>query len=366
MPEANITTAVAGIDMTPEPVVQPQASETEEPDPFLAFEDHPPSSADADESKQLALPNLKEDATQDEEPKEADADTRKFEVESSDGTKKMMTTAEMQKALKASGMFHADHTRKTQELAAGRKKLSRDAVALEAERGKFNENMTAAREFFGAISNKDADPYFVMRMLEGQGVPIRAAVQRLTEDVLREQKMPEEERVQRYRERQKRAALAEERYHEGRVSKAREAADKQRRDAEASTQKKRLDAWSEKALKEAGIPNDTYASDRLRAALREIAAKEKRVLTYDDFKDAAVAAKKSLISPLTSFSEDDLVNDLDEERARNLALALQKRLKKPAAQPQATPPARAAKPQTQQSNGNGYKRPSLADRLRGG
>jgi hypothetical protein len=362
--EGNITAAVAGVDTSTAPVAKPTAAA--EPDPFFESEDHPgEASSGEDPDGPFALPTAEDAEAPEAEVKEAAPDTTKYDVESADGTKKKMTVSEMQAALKASGMLRADHTRKTQELAAARKLLTRDGLTLKSERDKFSASMESAREFFGAISAKNADPYYVMRMLEGQGVPIRAAVQKLAEDVLREQQMPEEERAQRNRERRNRAAIAEEKYHEARVAKAREAAENQRRAVEASTQQKRLGAWSEKALKEAGLPNDSYASDRLRAALREIASKEKRLLTYDDFKDAAAHAKKSLMSPLTSFSEDDLVNDMDEDRARNLALALQKRLKKQPTQQQATPPARASKPQTRAPNGE-FKRPSLADRLRGG
>lgn len=362
-----ITTAVAGIDMSEPaaPAAEAPAQEVEDSgdDPFLAFENN---SADADDEGFGTEASPTDDVPVAEEAPEPAQDTKKYEVESADGTKKKMTVGEMQKALKASGMFQADHTRKTQELAEGRKTLSREAVAFKAERAKFNESMSSAREFFQSISKKDADPYYVMRMLQGQGVPIREAVNRLVNDVLHERSLPDEERAQRDRVRRNRAALAEEKYHEERVSKARKAADEQRRSVETATQIKRLNNWSTKAIADAGLPNDAYTTDRLRSALREIAAKEKRMLTYDDFKEAAVAAKKSLISPLSSFSEDDLVNDLDEARARQLALALQKRLKqKPAAQ-QASAPARAPRPQTQQSQPNGYKRPTLADRLRGG
>jgi hypothetical protein len=277
-----------------------------------------------------------------------------------------MTVAEMQKAIKASGMFQADHTRKTQELAEGRKALSREMVALRASQQKHEQSVEGVREFFGAIAKPDADPYYVMRMLEGRGIPIRNAVTRLVEDVLREQNMPEAERMQRDHARRVRAAQKEQEFHESKVATARKLAEEQQRTQRQSVMEKRMTDWSQKALTESGLPVDAYARERLTAALREIAAKERRVLTYDDFKDAAATAKKTMMAPLSSFAEDDLVSNMDEAAQRRLALALQKHMKRNPQQPLAQPPSRAAKPPTTAPTSQGYKKPTLAERIRNG
>ena len=228
-----VMTPVAGVDLSaepaPAPAAEPAKPEAEEIDPFLAFEEKDEFS-EPDE----AAPDADEPDA-DEEPVEA-LDTKKYEVESADGTKKKMTVGEMQKALKVSGMFQADHTRKTQELAEGRKELSRMVSATKAEAAKNQQAMNGVREFFGAISKPDADPYYVMRMLEREGIPVRGAVTRVVEDVLREQNLPEQDRQTREHERRKRAALAEEKYHEERVAKAKRAAESHARQTQQQTQ----------------------------------------------------------------------------------------------------------------------------------
>ena len=354
-----VMTPVAGVDMAPSPVAE---APTNEVDPFLAFEPKDEFSEDADDTPAGEPPS--DDALEDlAEAVEA----KKYEVESADGTKKKMSVAEMQKALKASGMFQADHTRKTQELAEGRKELSRMAAATKAESTKAQQMMDGIREYFGAIASPEADPYYVMRMLEREGVPIRRAVTKVVEDVLREQNLPEQDRATREMERRKRAALAEEKYHEDRVAKAKAAADEHARSTKQAAATRLMKDWGQRAMKEVSLPNQPYAQDRLLAELRSIASKERRMLQYEDFVDAAKAAKKALVSPLVSMPEEDVLDGLDEAAQRKFALALQARLKKAPAQPAAPASgSRPGAPVTRDKNTGKYKRPTLAERIRNG
>lgn len=252
---------------------------------------------------------------------------KKYEFESADGTKKMMTLAEAQKAFKAGGMMQADYTKKTQELKAEQRKLSTEIAELRANESRLVSTARNIKAFIADLADPNLDSYRFIKMLEQKGAPMKKHLGALLRDLDNERNMPEEQRAEIDRARRQRVAQQEIAAEERRVEQVRQARLREEREYAQKKANDTMSAWTAAAFKEAEIEGSDVEVERLRARLRTVANTERRRLTYDDFVEAANHVKNSVVDEIRKRKVSDLVTNLTPEQLREINLHASKRLK---------------------------------------
>lgn len=313
---------------------------------------------EADDKKPVAQKKgVKEVVEGDVEP----ATGKKYEFESADGTKKMMTLSEAQKAWKSGGMMQADYTKKTQELKTEQRKLATEQMRLKSEESRLVGTARNIKAFIQELADPNLDPYRFIKMLESKGAPMKRHLGAILRDLDNERNMPEDQRAQIERERRQRVTQQEIAAEERRVEKVRQARIREEQEYNNGKTQQKVQAWSKAAFKDAGIEGSDVEVERLRARLKTVAQMEKRPLMYEDFVEAAKHVKNSVVEEIRKRSPAEIVAGLTQEQLREFNLAASKKLKElngtagngvPATRKPAAPPARGPR--------------TVADRVRDG
>lgn len=181
--------------------------------------------------------------------------------------------------LKSGYMQQADYTRKSQELAKGRKELARTQRQME-------ESQSAIRDFFGDLS----DPSKVISTLSSLGPDVKksvnAALEKKTIEILEEWALDETEQAKRAHARQQQELEEERRrFEEERKSHS------QREQIEVW--ERRIASWTPEVLSASGLPDNQRVRRLFAAELQEV-LESGRAATKEDFSEAAQALASEL------------------------------------------------------------------------